>query len=59
MSEDNPCGEHRARIINLEQRTDKIELILDKVRTRPPVWVTLGFMALTLVIGWLLKGHVL
>jgi len=46
---------HEARIENVEQRLDKIDVILDKVRNRLPIWATLAFSALMGVIGYLLR----
>ena len=40
---------------NNKERLDKLDVILDKVRNRPPVWMTFMFAGLTLVIGWLIK----
>ena len=53
MVDTRPCGEHSARIENLEQRADKIDLILEKVRNRLPVWATIAFTVATAVIGYL------
>jgi len=55
MTEDKPCENHEIRIEHLEKQMEKIELILDKVRNRLPMYASLGFAALTLLIGWLLK----
>lgn len=39
-----------------ETRLNKIDVILDKVRNRPPVWVTAVVAVLLGIIGWLAKG---
>ena len=39
-----------------EARLKKIDEILDKVRNRPPVWVTAIVAILLGIIGWLAKG---
>lgn len=39
-----------------EARLNKIDEILDKVRNRPPVWVTAIVAILLGIIGWLAKG---
>lgn len=39
-----------------ETRLNKIDVILDKVRNRPPVWVTVVVGVLLGIIGWLAKG---
>ena len=51
-----PCDVHEFKIKNNEDRLDKIDLILDKVRNRPPVWATFVLGALLAVIGYLVKG---
>jgi len=58
--------EHSFRLGNVEGRMDKIDVafenrknkvdtILDKIRNRPPVWVTFLFMFMTGVVGWLIS----
>ena len=36
-------------------RLDKIDLILEKVRNRPPVWATVAIAFLTGLCGWLIQ----
>jgi hypothetical protein len=47
---------HTQWITAIEKRQVRMEDILDKVRNRPPVWITFVMAILTGVIGWLLKG---
>jgi hypothetical protein len=46
---------HTQWITAIEKRQVRMEDILDKVRNRPPVWVTAVMAFLTGAIGWLLK----
>lgn len=39
-----------------ETRLDKIDIILEKVRNRPPVWASLIIAGLLAVIGYFVKG---
>lgn len=50
------CDVHQLEISNHTIRLDKIDLILDKVRNRPPVWATAVIGVLLAVIGYLAKG---
>ena len=61
MVEEKPCGEHRARLKNLEdeksevwQAIEKIREGIDLLRNRPPVWTSLLIAALTGALGWVL-----
>jgi hypothetical protein len=57
MAEENPdLNVHEYKLRNHEERLDKIDLILEKVRNRLPNWATFTFGVLLLVIGWLIKG---
>ena len=49
------CGKHEVRLENLENRQDKTDVILEKIRNRLPVWATFVFSVLGLIIGFLLK----
>ena len=40
---------------NNKERLDKLDVILDKVRNRPTVWMTFVFGGLTLIVGWLVS----
>ncbi len=53
---EQPCDVHTMQIGECEKRLDKIDVILDKVRNRPPVWATFVLGALLAVIGYLIKG---
>lgn len=39
-----------------EERLNKIDTVLEKIRNRLPVWATLAFMVLVGVLGWLLRA---
>ena len=39
-------------------RLDKIDIVLDKVRNRPPVWLTFVFGALFAIIGYLVRSKI-
>jgi hypothetical protein len=47
------CDVHSIQIKNHEERLNKQDEILDKVRNRPPVWVTLVFGVLLAIMGFL------
>ncbi len=53
---DLPCGDHAARIINVEKRQEAFEVALNKVRDRLPNWAVIAMSLLTGVVGWLLRG---
>jgi len=56
---DETCKEHSGidkRMKSLEDRADKVDVILDQVRNRLPNWATVVFMLMSGAIGWLLKG---
>lgn len=50
---EKPCDVHTEQIKQHETRLAKIDTVLEKVRNRPPVWVTLLMGALLAIIGWL------
>lgn len=52
MSE-QPCDVHTMQIDEHDKRLDKIDVILDKVRNRLPVWATFVLGALLAIIGYL------
>jgi len=57
-SSDNTCKFHKAVEVTMadhEKRIDKLDVILDKVRNRPPTYMTFVFAIATAIIGWLLK----
>ncbi len=41
---------------NNKERLDKLDVILDKVRNRLPIWAFFMFSGTTLVIGWLISN---
>lgn len=49
------CDVHEVQIANHEERLNKIDEILEKVRNRLPVWATFVLGALLLVIGYLIS----
>jgi len=52
---EKPCAAHDVRITNMEKRQDKVDVILEKIRNRLPVWATCVVSLLTLIIGLLWK----
>ena len=55
---EQPCDVHDFKLKNHEDRLDKIDEILEKVRNRPPVWVTVVIGLLLAAIGFLSSGGV-
>ena len=54
----NTCKYHKAvevTMLDHKERLDKIDVLLDKVRNRPPAYMTFIFAIATAIIGWLLK----
>ena len=49
-----PCAEHRNMIETNEKRIDKLDVVVEKLRSHLPIWVTVAFSGATLLIGWLL-----
>lgn len=52
------CEAHTGLVNQIEtnkDNIDKIYEILEKVRSRPPVWASLLISVLALMIGWLLS----
>jgi hypothetical protein len=49
-------AEIKEDIQKLEEQLDKMWTAIDKIKNRPPVWVTFLFMTLTALIGYLIKG---
>jgi hypothetical protein len=47
------CDAHMVTLKNHAERLGKLDEILEKVRQRPPVWVTLVFGILLALIGYL------
>ena len=47
---------HEFKLKNHEERLNKIDVILEKVRNRLPVWATFTLAGLLAVIGYLIKG---
>jgi hypothetical protein len=54
MSEASPCDVHDIRIKSCEERLEKLDVILEKVRMRPPVWATFVMGLLMAGIGYLI-----
>ena len=58
MPEQQPCDVHEFKLKNHEDRLDKIDEILDKIRNRLPVWATIAFALLLGLLGFLASGGV-
>ena len=53
------CEEHSGCVTQIETNKENIEKIyeiVEKIRNRPPVWVSLALTVAVGVIGWLIKG---
>ena len=50
------CDVHNMQIKNHDERLNKLDEILEKVRNRPPIWVTAVFAVLFAIIGFLASG---
>jgi hypothetical protein len=53
------CPEHSGCITQIETNKVNIATIfvsVEKIKNRPPVWMSLAFAAALGVIGWLAKG---
>ena len=53
---EQPCDVHEFKLEAHEERLNKIDVILDKVRNRLPVWATIALGVLLAFIGYLIKG---
>ena len=53
---ETPCDVHTEQIKQHQERLEKLDIIVDKVRNRLPTWATFVLGALLCVIGYLLKG---
>ena len=49
------CDVHEFTMRNHEERLNKLDEILDKVRNRLPVWATMAIGALLAIIGFLVS----
>lgn len=58
MPEDKPCEVHSFQIKNHEERLNKLDEILDKLRNRLPVWATVALGLLLALMGYLASGGV-
>ena len=47
------CRVHEFTMRNHEERLNKLDEILEKVRSRPPVWVTIVIGVLLAMLGFL------
>ena len=56
MPEEKPCDVHEFKLNEHEKRLEKIDIILDKIRNRPPVWVTVVIGVLLAILGFLASG---
>jgi len=50
------CAVHKYTMDEHEKRLNKIDEILEKVRNRPPVWVTVVIGVLLAILGFLASG---
>lgn len=50
---DDICVTNKTKMEDHEKRLDKIDIILDKVRNRPPIWATFVMSGLLGTIGYL------
>ena len=53
------CDEHsgcKNQIENNKQNIETLFISVDKIKNRPPVWMSLAFAVAVGVIGWLMKG---
>lgn len=55
-NDDSMLGAYGEQLKQHEHRLNKIDVILDKVRNRPPVWMTFTLATLLGVVGWLLRA---
>ena len=55
-SQNVKIGKLETRSVEHNKRLDKIDIILDKVKNRPPVWASLTIAVLLAVIGYLANG---
>lgn len=61
MSENGFCKQHSGveeRLSHVEKETGKQWEVLDKLRNRPPLWVTFVFAILTGMIGYLARNGI-
>lgn len=49
-------GRLTEQVYQHEERLNKIDTVLEKIRNRLPVWATLAFMVLVGFLGWLLRA---
>lgn len=53
------CSEHSGCLNQINTNKGNIEILfesVEKIKNRPPVWMTLAFSVAVGVVGWLLKG---
>ncbi len=56
MDEANMCAQIKVnteKVHQVEKRQDKLEVIIDKIRNRPPLWCTFALGGFLGAIGWL------
>lgn len=51
MADDKPCDVHEERLDKLEEDTKEQWTAINKLRDRPPVWVTFVISLLTFLLG--------
>lgn len=53
--EEKPCELHKFQLDQHQERLNKLDVILDKVRNRLPTWATFVLGALLALIGYLIS----
>ena len=59
MTSNEKCAEHSGCATQIETNKENIGTLfemVEKIRNRPPVWMSLSFAVAVGVIGWLVKG---
>ena len=53
------CDEHSGCVTQIQVNKENIETLftcVEKIKNRPPVWMSLAFAVAIGVVGWLAKG---
>lgn len=59
VAENFEKGRLTERVSQHEHRLNKIDLILDKVRNRPPLWCTFVLGGLLAALGWCMRAVIM
>lgn len=54
--EERPCNLHKFQLDQHQERLNKLDVIIEKVRNRLPVWATFVLGLLMAIIGYLIKS---